>query len=136
MENRRPQDAETSFLMSLLPQIRSLTEEQKGRVYIEFLTILQRVKYSTQPQMQVQQIPSQVQVNTGSIPFNYPYPYSNQTLPEFSTLGSSINPHQVETITPTLHSFYSQYNPQASASTSHSTTILQNSDFEISNNNK
>jgi len=108
-----------------------LTEEQKGRVYIEFLTILQRVKYSTQPQMQVQ--PSQVQVNTGSILFNYPYPYSNQTLPEFSTLGSSINPHQVETINPTLHSFYSQYNPQTSASTSHSTTILQNSDFENSN---
>lgn len=33
LENRRLQDAETSFLMSLLPQIRSLTEEQKCSLY-------------------------------------------------------------------------------------------------------
>ncbi|CAI6376805.1 unnamed protein product [Macrosiphum euphorbiae] len=126
LENRRPQpqDAETSFLMSLLPQIRSLTEEQKGRVYIEFLTTLQRVKYSTP---QIQQIPSQV--NSSSIPFTsltYPYYNSNQTLPDFSTLSSAINPQQpqqIETVTPTLHTYYSQYNPQPSASSTHSGNI-------------
>lgn len=33
------------FLMSLLPQIKSLTEDQKSMVYIEFLNIIQRVKH-------------------------------------------------------------------------------------------
>jgi len=132
LENRRPQDAETSFLMSLLPQIRSLTEEQKGRVYIEFLTILQRVKYSNPPQMQ--QISSQG--NSCSIPFNsfnYSYYNANQTLPEFSALTSAINPHHIETTNPILHNYYTQYNPQTSASSTYSGNI-QNSDFE--NNNK
>lgn len=132
MENRRTEDAETSFLMSLLPQIRSLTEEQKSKVYIEFLTVLQRVKYSTPPQMQ--HIPSQV--STGPIPFNYSYYNSNQTLPTFSStsLNSTINPPQIETINHSLHSYYSQYNPQTSASSSHSVNTFQHSDFENNNN--
>lgn len=82
----------------------------------------------------MQQIPSQV--NSSSIPFNsltYPYYNSNQTLPAFSALSSATNPHQIETMNPTLHTYYSQYNPQASASSTHSGNI-QHSDFE--NNNK
>lgn len=135
MENRctvRTEDAEISFLMSLLPQIRSLTEKQKNSVYIEFLTVLQRVKYSIPPQMQ--HISSQV--STGPIPFNYSYYNLNQTLPTFSStsLNLTINPPQIETINHSLHSYYSQYNPQTSMSSSHSVNTFQHSDFENNNN--
>ncbi|XP_050057314.1 uncharacterized protein LOC126550231 [Aphis gossypii] len=48
LENRQtiPEDPEKSFLMSLLPQIRTLDEEQKTQLYIEFLNAIQRVKNS------------------------------------------------------------------------------------------
>jgi len=94
------------------------------------LTTLQRVKYSTP---QIQQIPSQVK--SSSIPFTsltYPYYNANQTLPEFSALSSAINPHQIETVTPTLHTYYSQYNPQPSASSTHSGNI-QPTNFDNTN---
>lgn len=46
LENRQkiPEDSEKSFLMSLLPQIKSLDEDQKTRLYVEFLNAIQRVK--------------------------------------------------------------------------------------------
>lgn len=47
LQNRQtiPEDPEKCFLMSLLPQIKSLTEDQKSMVYIEFLNTIQRVKH-------------------------------------------------------------------------------------------
>lgn len=49
LENRQnvPEDPEKYFLMSLLPQIKSLTEDQKTQLYVEFLNAIQRVKYSS-----------------------------------------------------------------------------------------
>jgi len=46
LENRQrvPDDPEKSFLMSLLPQIKTLTEDQKTQLYVEFLNAIQRVK--------------------------------------------------------------------------------------------
>jgi len=46
LENRQrvPDDPEKSFLMSLLPQIKTLTEDQKTQLYVEFLNAIQRIK--------------------------------------------------------------------------------------------
>lgn len=46
LENRQtiPEDSEKSFLMPLLPQIRTLNENQKTQLYVEFLNAILRVK--------------------------------------------------------------------------------------------
>jgi len=69
LENRKqtPEDPEKYFLLSLLPQIKSLTEDQKSMVYIEFLNAIQRVKH-----------------NTSAIPHFYPYTQINQPSSYFS----------------------------------------------------
>lgn len=45
-ERKVEEDPVTSFLMSLAPQIRALTQDQKNRVYVDFLNSIQKVKYS------------------------------------------------------------------------------------------
>lgn len=49
LENRQviPEDPEKSFLMSLLPQIKSLDEDKKTQLYVKFLNAIQRVKNSS-----------------------------------------------------------------------------------------
>lgn len=46
LENRNFEDPVTLFLMSLAPQIRSLTQDQQNEVYLGFITTIQRVKNS------------------------------------------------------------------------------------------
>jgi len=56
--------------MSLLPQIKSLTEDQKSMVYVEFLNTIQRVKHysSAMPHS----------YNPSNAPINQPNPYYSQ----------------------------------------------------------
>lgn len=66
-QEQTPEDPEKYFLLSLLPQIKSLTEDEKSMVYIEFLNAIQRVKH-----------------NTSAIPHFYPYTPINQPNSYFS----------------------------------------------------
>lgn len=66
LENRQrvPDDPEKSFLMSLLPPIKTLTEDQKTQLYVEFLNAIQRIKRTSY-------IPTAAHVQT--IPHNHSY---------------------------------------------------------------
>jgi len=61
LANRRVEDPVTSFLMSLAPQIRSLTQDQQKEVYIEFIQTIKKVKNSNNAhQFQAPYIPPPV----------------------------------------------------------------------------
>lgn len=74
LENRQtmPEDRDKYFLMLLLPQIRTLTEDQKTQLHIEFLSAIQRVKHSTSVHPAY---PYHTSPNT-SYPYTQPYPSS------------------------------------------------------------
>jgi len=117
LENRQrvPDDPEKSFLISLLPQIKTLTEDQKTQLYLEFLSAIQRVKRTSfnPPVAHLQTIPlnnshsnysrdlhnpsphfeystpatsPDNQIHQPNI-YNYPYP-SSSTVPSDGSYGS------------------------------------------------
>jgi len=46
LENRKVEDPVSSFLMSLAPQIRSLSQDKQNQIFIDFLQTIQRVSSS------------------------------------------------------------------------------------------
>ncbi|CAI6373725.1 unnamed protein product [Macrosiphum euphorbiae] len=104
LENRQkiPEDPEKSFLLSLLPQIKSLDEDQKTRLYVEFLNAIQRVKncsvtptypYNTPNNQPYSPFPPQHYYTTNNNPQSVSSSISHQTplshMPHFN-----ITPHQ------------------------------------------
>lgn len=90
-ENEGP---EKHFLMSLIPQIKVLTEDQKTQLYIEFLGAIQRIKNIT---------PFQHSVNSSDIQNqNYHrYPHSINTFPSSSVqLSQQLTPGILISSTP------------------------------------
>ncbi|XP_050437793.1 uncharacterized protein LOC126844001 [Adelges cooleyi] len=106
------EDPVSSFLMSLAPQIRGLEQVQQNQVFIEFLTVLQNIKYSNLPKQSNNPNlyhQSQTNISNSSLPpqnysnvnYSYPvYPYNNfsSTPPSSSGLPLIPNPHLSPTI--------------------------------------
>uniref|UniRef100_A0A2S2NMX0 BESS domain-containing protein n=2 Tax=Schizaphis graminum TaxID=13262 RepID=A0A2S2NMX0_SCHGA len=106
LENRQriPEDPEKSFLMSLLPQIKSLDEDQKTQLYVEFLNAIQRVKnspvtstytYNTPNNQPYSQFYPQQNYATNNYPHS-PSPISYQR-PLSRMSQFNITPHQYST---------------------------------------
>jgi len=86
-------DPEKSVLMSLLLQIKSLTEDQKSMVYIEFLNAIQRVKHHSSG------MPHSYPSNT---PINQPNSYYSQQY--FSSPGYYYANDSQNVLTATINS--------------------------------
>lgn len=98
--------------MSLAPQIRGLDQVQQNQVYIEFLTILQNIKYSNPTKPSVPNLLNQSQTNISMSrlpPQNYSnINYSHPVYPSYNNNWSSTpssssglpvpNPHLSPTV--------------------------------------
>jgi len=120
LANRRVEDPVTSFLMSLAPQIRSLTQDQQNEVYIEFINTIKKVKNSNNAhQSQAPYIPPHSFLTNDSL-YSYPQYPPYHGIPPTSTIPTSAVQTNV------CHSanlpYYSQLN-YAPSSTSTSTPI-------------
>ncbi|KAF0758649.1 hypha-specific G1 cyclin-related protein 1-like, partial [Aphis craccivora] len=76
-ERKVSEDPVTSFLMSLAPQIRKMTEDQQNQVYIEMIQVIHKVKTSNNfDQIQSQSIPQSIN-NSTSRPLQYTNSYQS-----------------------------------------------------------
>lgn len=117
LENRQkiPEDPEKSFLMSLLPQIKSLDEDQKTRLYVEFLNAIQRVKNCPITPIFPNNTPNYQPYSTFLPQFHYNTNHNPQSL------SSSIS-HQ----TPLSHTPHFNVTPHQYASQNVPTTMINN----------
>lgn len=103
--------------MSLLPQIKSLTENQKTQLYLEFLNAIQRVKHFSS-------VPP-----ANNTPINHPFSYISQQPP--SSLGHHYTtnnipqnvPSSISIHRPLLYDIPSQYDSQNVPATIINSTI-------------
>jgi len=142
LANRRVEDPVTSFLMSLAPQIRSLTQDQQNEVYIEFINSIKKVKNSNNAhQSQAPYIPPPAVNNnyprssdhcflTNDSLYSYPQYPPYHGIPSTSTIPTSAVQTNVG------HSanlpYYSQLNyapPTTSTSTSTPTPSCSNNNY-------
>jgi len=117
LENRQkiPEDPEKSFLMSLLPQIKSLDEDQKTRLYVEFLNAIQRVKNCS--------VTPTYPYNTPNNQHYFPFlPQLNYTTNHYPQSVSSSISHQ----TPLSHMPHFNITPHQYASQNVPTTMINN----------
>lgn len=108
-QRKTEEDPEKHFLLSLLPQIRLLTEDQKTQLYIDILNSIQRLKgssnassfnqtpiandYSTQSHHNIYNVPPHYPSQTDSIPtLNHHYKVNTQW-PISVTHVNKINPY-------------------------------------------
>lgn len=142
LANRRVEDPVTSFLMSLAPQIRSLTQDQQNEVYIEFIKTIKKVKNSNNAhQSQEPYIPPSVNNDyprpsdhsclTNDIVYSYPQYPPYHGIP-FSSSTSTIPTSAVQTnVSHSANPYYSQLNYPLSTppSTSASTPPCSNNNY-------
>lgn len=109
------EDPVTSFLMSLAPQIRALTQDQKNHVYVEFLHTIQKVKHSNNLNPYFQES------YQSSIPHSvkpyHPYNASSSSVP-LQSLDIQTNYSPMIDVNPSHHSFYPQVISSSSAANS------------------
>lgn len=106
LNNRQKVDADTSFALSIVPLIRSLTVDQKNQVYIDILTAIQNAKKNSATQT-IFQMPhssntTQSQVN---------YQHSFHSIPAYSNVPPSFTSSPVPHLYPAIenHSVHPTY---------------------------
>lgn len=129
LANRRVEDPVTSFLMSLAPQIRSLTQDQQNEVYIEFIQTIKKVKGSNNARhSQTSYIPPLVNNDyprpsdhsfvTNDVLYSYPQYPPYHGIP-FSSSTSTIPTSAVQTNSHSANfPYYSQLNYPSSTPSS------------------